>query len=195
VPTGTTTGPSGTLSKLGSAIDFSKVHWYEYQVTVSGTGEEPMTMDLREDFNVDYQGSKANKMSMSMEMKEDGSATSMDYVFYMDTSGNSLGGHYKIMLDGSVLMEADLPAGETSAGSSGLSTSSNPLTTEVDASLTSAGADTVAVGAGTFVCTKYTVSTKDGSGTVWISPTVPIPVKYETKDDGTNFVMELSGWG
>jgi hypothetical protein len=203
IPFGSTTEPtavpttgtaSTTLSTLGSAIDLSKLNWYEYRVAVNSTGEDPIKMTLREDFNVDYKGSKANKTSMTLG-DMDGSGTSMFYEFYVDGSGNSLGGHYKVMVNGNVMAEDDLPAGETSAGSTGFSTSSNPFVSESDASIKSTGAETVTVPAGTFACTKYTIETGDGSGTVWISSSAPIPVKYESKMTDTDFVMELTGWG
>jgi hypothetical protein len=98
-------------------------------------------------------------------------------------------------VDGSTLMESDLPAGETSAGDTGMSTSSNPFVSKPDASLKSAGTESVTVPAGTYVCTKYTIESGDGTGMVWVSSSVPVPVKYESKTTDTNFVMELNGWG
>jgi hypothetical protein len=163
-------------------------------MTVSGT-DTPTTMKMKQEFNVDYNGKTAEKTTMNSETKDGSDTTVMSMVYYSDKGGNSLGGHYKITVNGEVLMESDLMAGQTSAGTGSEATTSDPFETYNGASLTSAGADTVTVPAGTFACTKYTLAEADGSGTVWVSSQAPVPVKYQGKSGSETFSMELTGWG
>lgn len=190
-----TATPSGGLTTLGSAIDFNKLHWYEYQMTSTTPGAETSNMKMRFDYNVDYKGQNADKFSMNIETKQGDTTTTMVTESYTDKSGNSLGGHMKTMQGGQVIYEMDIPASSGSTGSSGTSTGTNPLSTNTGASLTGLGADTVTVPAGTFACTKYSWGGSGSTGTVWVAPNVPIPVKMESKSGDTTISMELTGWG
>jgi hypothetical protein len=184
-PAATTTTSGSSLTTLGSAVDLSKVHWYEYQMTGSGmTG----TTTMREDFGTTYNGQAADKTTMTVNGAEGASTI----VMYMDhTSHASLGGTMTTTVNGQPTTMA-IPA--SSSGTEG--TTSNPMDSNSNAALTSAGADSVTVPAGTYAATKYTVTETDGStGTVWIAPGVPIPVKYAGTSAGATVEMDLTGWG
>ncbi|HTX43805.1 MAG TPA: hypothetical protein VMC61_03690 [Methanocella sp.] len=188
------TAPSGGLTTLGSAIDFSKVHWYEYQMTsdISGTSS---TMKMRQDLNVDYSGKKANKVTLNMDAGSGASAMNEAITTYTDVStGATLGGHMKITSGGQVIMDKDIEAGAAPSTSPGTSTQ-NPLATYQGMSITNAGSESVTVPAGTYVATKYTWTSGGTTGTVWVAPSVPVPVKMSTSSSGTTMNMELTGWG
>jgi hypothetical protein len=152
-------------------------------------------MKMKQAFIVGYNGKTAEKTTMNSETKDGSDTTVMSMVYYSDKAGNSLGGHYKITVNGDVLMESDLMAGQNSAGTGTGVTPTDPFAGNDAASLTSMGTETVTVPAGTFACTKYTVTESDGSGTVWVSSKAPVPVKYEGKSSDGTYLMELTGWG
>ncbi len=193
-PGGATTAPgtvttapaAGGLTTLGSAIDYSKIHWFEYQMTTNAAaGGEATNMKMREDFNVDYQSAKANKVTMTMDTNSGGTAATTLITTYMDpTSGSSLGGHMTMSSGGQVLMDQDIPAGPAASTSPGTPSSQDPLQTYGGSTLTSAGAESVTVPAGTYAATKYTWTSADGSGTVWVAPSVPLPVKMTSNAAG-----------
>ena len=67
-----------------------------------------------------------------------------------------------------------------------------------EAQLVNKGPDTITVPAGTFACTKYSVTMNNGGGmateTFWSSPQVPVPVKFTSTDNGKTIAYELTGW-
>jgi len=193
-PAGTTT-PSGGLTTLGSAIDFNKVKWYEYKMTMSGAGAEGMTSNMKEEFNVDYQGTNADKMTETTEVKQGGSTMTTLIEIYSDhaNAGKTLGGHMQTKMDGNVISDTPI---QPSEGTSSTVTSNNLLGTNSGAPLMSAGPDSVSVPGYTGAATKYTwTSTGGGSGAVWVAPTVPVPVKMTGSAAGSTYMMELVGWG
>ncbi len=192
-PAATTTSSGSTLTTLGSAMDLSKVNWYEYQMTSTSAGT-PTTMKIREDFGVTYNGQKANKASITTDSTQAGTTTTTAIEMYMDPSNQaSLGGHMTTSSNGVVISQMDLPASSASIGSTN---SSNALVSNSGATLSSGVPDSVTVPAGTFAATKYTVANTDGStGTVWVAPNVPIPVKYTGSSSGATTEMVLTGWG
>jgi hypothetical protein len=190
-----TTAPAGGPTTLGAAIDFSKVHWFEYRMTMSGAGSQDMSQNLKMEYNVDYKGAKADKMTAAGEMKVEGGTMSTTTEMYMDHAQNSkvLGGHVTSRMDGKVVNDMDIPA---STGSTPTTGSINPLGTNTGATLTNAGPDTVSVPGYTGAATKYTWKTSDGNtGTAWIAPNVPLPVKMTGGSGSSTFTMELAGWG
>lgn len=192
-PAATTTSSGSTLTTLGSVMDLSKIGWFEYQMT-SNTAGTPTTMKLREDFGVTYNGQKANKATITTDMTQDGATTTTAMEIYMDPSNQaSLGGHMTTSQNGQVISQMDLPASNASSGSTG---SSNVLVSNTGATLTSGVPDSVTVPAGTYAATKYTMTNTDGStGTVWVAPNVPVPVKYTGSSSGTTTETDLTGWG
>jgi hypothetical protein len=186
--------PSGGLSTLGSAMDFSKIKWYEYQTISSTPGEQDTKMNMRMDYNVEYNGQAAEKVSMNMETRQDATITNMITEVYSDKSGNSLGGHMKTLQNGEVVFEMDIPASSGSSGS-GDSSGSNLIGKNSGAGLTNLGVETVTVPAGTYLCTKYTYGDAGNMGTVWVAANVPLPVKVQGKSGQSTVNMELVGWG
>ena len=65
------------------------------------------------------------------------------------------------------------------------------------AKIVNAGTETITVPAGTYTCTKYTVTDSDmeGTSTFWSSTQVPVPVKLSVTSEGTTMDMVLVGWG
>lgn len=186
-----TASPSG-LKTLGSAIDLSKIKWYEYVITISAPDVGSSHMKMRMDYGVTYNGKAADKCTISSDITQDGQTITTVTESYVDKAGNSLGGHIKAMQGGQVLYEMDIPA---SSGGSGTSTVENPLSTNTGAALTNVGQETVTVPAGTYACTKYAWSASGGSGTIWVSSGAPLPVKAESVVSGGTMTMELNGWG
>lgn len=64
-----------------------------------------------------------------------------------------------------------------------------------DAVLVNEGPETVTVPAGTFACTRYSVTQDGGSNTFWSSPQAPMPVKFTATVEGDTATYELTGWG
>lgn len=187
-PTQTTTG--GTT--LGSMIDFNKVRWYEYRIS-SDTEGTSTSMVMREDFNVDYQGKKANKVTLDMDMGA-GNST-MNVISYMDAStGATLGGHMKMTAGGQVIIDQDIEPGASPSATPGVSTE-NPLVSFEGTSVTKSGTESVTVPAGTYTATKYTWKKGSDTGNVWMAPNVPVPVKMAYSSSGSTMNMELTGWG
>ena len=172
-------------------IDFSKVHWYEYKMSTDSSGIKA-TMTMREDLNVDYQGGKANKITMNMDM---GSGSTMNMISYMDpSSGSTLGGHMTMTANGQILMDQDLQPGASPTATAGVSTS-NPLMSYEGTKVTKSGIEAVTVPAGTYTATKYTWDNGGATGTAWVAPNVPIPVKVAYSSSDTTVDMQLTGWG
>jgi len=191
-PSATTAASSG--STLGSIIDYSKVKWYEYQMT-STVGETPTTMKIREDFNVDYQGKTANKATINMDMNSSGSATNDVITSYMDaSSGATLGGHMTMTTNGQVVLDQDIGASASASTTPGMASTENPLTTFQGTTVTSSGTESVTVPAGTYMATKYTWTSGNTTGTAWVASGVPVPVKMTSSSSGATMDMELTGW-
>ncbi|HTX43806.1 MAG TPA: hypothetical protein VMC61_03695 [Methanocella sp.] len=206
IPTlpGATTGGGATIpavatrttggTTLGSMIDFNKVHWYEYQMS-SDMGGTPSTMKLREDFNVNYQGKNANKITLNMNVGSGDSTMNELITTYTDSStGATLGGHMQMTAGGQAIMDQDIQPGAAPSTAPGVSTQ-NPLLAFQGTSVTNSGSESVTVPAGTYVATKYTWTRNGDTGTVWAAPSVPVPVKMSYTSSGSTTSMELTGWG
>ncbi|HTY91854.1 MAG TPA: hypothetical protein VMC84_11825 [Methanocella sp.] len=192
--TPTTASNAASGSTLSSMIDFSKVNWYEYRMT-SDTGGTSTTSDLRWDYNIDYNGHKANKATMNMNMGTSDSATTEVITSYTDVaSGATLGGHIKMMTGSQVVLDQDIQPGASATTTPGASTE-NPLTTYQGTSVTKIGTESVTVPAGTYTATKYTWTSGSNTGNVWVAPNVPIPVKMSYSAASSTTDMELVGWG
>jgi predicted phage tail protein len=151
-------------------------------------------MTMREDFNVDYQGKKANKVTLNMDMGAGDSA--MNIISYMDAStGASLGGHMQMTAGGQVLMDQDIEPGASATATPGGVSTENPLLSFQGTSMANSGTESVTVPAGTYVATKYTWGSGGNTGTVWVAPNVPVPVKMSYASASSTTNMELTGWG
>ena len=198
VTTGATTAPSSGGSTLGSFTDMSKVHWYEYQMNSGeGTTGTSTSSKFRYDFGVDYNGVKANEVTMNMNMGSGDTATNMVISEYTDAStGATLGGHEKMTSGGVVALDQDIPAGQAAPSTAPGTTTENPLLTMGNMGMTKTGSESVTVPAGTYMADKYTYTDSGTTGTVWVSKDVPLPLKFVTTSNGaTSIDMELTGWG
>lgn len=193
-PSGTvspTTSPGGTLSTLGSAIDFNKVHWYEYQMNIPGMNS---TSKMKVENGVTYNGVKANKMTMNSESPMGGLNMGSYIEVYSDpATSKTLGGVMRILNNGQVISETQIEPSSSAPSNTG----SDPLAVNSDVKLTKVGIDPVTVPAGVYpAATKYTFSDKDGgSGSVWVDSSVPVPLKYEGGSGELRMSMVLTGWG
>jgi len=196
VATPTAAPSSGGASTLASVIDYSKVHWDEYQMTSTGSGTSS-TMDMREDYGVSYQGTTANEATVTMNNTEDGTVTTMVMNSYSNPStGAILGGHETMSTNGQVVMDTAIPSTAASATITPGESTQNPIQAYGGATLTNAGTESVTVPAGTFTATKYTWTSTDGTtGNVWIAKNVPIPVKMTSTVQGNTVAIVLTGWG
>lgn len=190
--TGQTSG--GVLGTLASAFDKSKVHWYEYQMTTSGGSSTGSTSKMRMDYGVDYNGVKADKVSINAETKA-GDTTMNTIITIYSSGGKTLGGEMQTLQNGQVLFSSTIQPSQGGA-STGSSSGSNPFATYSGASLTSAGTEPVTVPGYTGVATKYNLADTSGStGSVWVASGVPVPVKYQGGSGGQTVTLELTGWG
>jgi hypothetical protein len=151
---------------------------------------------MRQDYNVDYNGKMANKVTLNMNMGAGASASTTVMTSYSDPStGATLGGHMKMTAGGQTIIDKDIePSSAAPSAAPGVSTES-PLTSYQHTSITSAGTESVTVPAGTYVATKYTWGSGGNTGTVWVAPNVPVPVKMTSTSSGYTTNMELTGWG
>jgi hypothetical protein len=162
---------------------------------MSGTSAGvPTTADIREDFGVTYNSTKANEVTMTMNTTMAGTPTVTVINSYSDAiSGNSLGGHMTMTSGGQVIMDQTLPAGQASSASN--VTAQDPLVANSNAQLTNVGTESVTVPAGTYTATKYSWTNAEGTGDIWVAPNVPVPVKITGNSQGTTMEMDLTGWG
>lgn len=185
----TATPAAGNLT-LKTLVDYSNIRWYDYNVSAAIMGMQSIGEDMRVDFAVDYNGTKANRINTTTHMVLNNNTTTSASEIYMDPStGGILGGHIKMMIDGNVT-EQDMPAIPGSGQGS-----QDPLLVSGNNSLTSAGTESVTVPAGTYTATKYTWTDSGSTGTVWIAPNVPVPVKILYSMQGSAMEMDLTGWG
>ncbi|CAJ36525.1 hypothetical protein [Methanocella arvoryzae] len=170
-PTASATESPGLMDTLSSLYQMSKFTWYEYQYMI----------DMGE--------------GMTMKMK-----TKMEFLGQAaDPEDGVVGEHIRM-------------TSTTSIPGMGDQTTTNDFYTKPDsdssdadsddywsstAKIVNVGTETVTVPAGTFVCTKYSVTDSDMEGTsyFWSSPQAPLPVKYSTTVEGQTMDMELVGWG
>ncbi len=185
----TTTPTAGNLT-IKSLVDYSKLSWYDYNMSAVMMGTEAIGENIRTDFGVTYNGTKANRYNETMHMVFNNSTmTTVTELYTNPSTGDILGGHMKIMMDDNVT-EQDMPATKgTGQGSQ------DPILSLGNNSLTSAGSESVTVPAGTYTAAKYTWTDVTGTGTVWMAPNVPVPVKMLYSMQGTAMELDLNGWG
>ena len=185
----TATPAAGNLT-IKSLVNYSNLRWYDYNVSAIMMGMGTIGEDVRADFGVNYNGTKANRYNETAQMVFNNNTTTTASVIYMNPStGDTLGGHTKIMMNGNVT-ESDMPAMKNMGMGS-----QDPILSSGNNSLTSAGSESVTVPAGTYMAAKYTWKDATGTGTIWIAPNVPVPVKMLYSIQGIAMEMDLEGWG
>lgn len=195
--TGTATAlATGGPATLNSLVNFNKVNWFEYRITSNSTGQ-PIVMTMKNEFSVPYKTeSNAQHMNIHSESNTEQGLSVMDIDAYSTKDGKSLGGHMKMTLGSNVIMDQDLAADSSSTVNT--YTSQNPVigASQNTDTLTAAGTESVTVPAGTYNCNKY-VSTSAGNGEqVWISSSVPVPIKWAgVQNNQPEYTVELMGWG
>lgn len=183
-----TPGPGGLT--LRSLVDTSKVKWYDYNITTPIPGMPPIGEDMRVDYGVDYNGSKADKYRVAVNLTILNNTTNSVTEIYMNhTTDAVVGGHTKTTMNGNVT-EQDLPA-VSGSGQGG----QDPLLISGNSTLTSMGTESVTVPAGTYSASKYGWTNNGSTGYVWIAPGVPVPVKMEYSQQDVASSMSLVGWG
>lgn len=91
-------------------------------------------------------------------------------------------------------MDQDIQPSAAASTSPGASTE-NPLTSYSGSPVTNVGTESVTVPAGTYTATKYMFTSSGSTGTVWVAPNVPVPVKMSSTASGYTTDMVLTGWG
>ncbi len=197
--TGPVTPATGGFTTLKSAIDFTKVKWFEYKIT-SNTTAEPLVMTMKNELSVPYGGvsnAEHTVIRMDSDTPQGKSLIDMD-VYSNPADGKTLGGHMKMTAGGMTLFDQDVDAGSGKVNDQiGTYRSQNPVLTtgESTETLTYAGTETVKVPAGTFNCYKYLTRANDTDAQIWIDPSVPIPIKWVgVQKDKPVYTAELTGW-
>lgn len=208
-PTASPTTPGATATPLpaigstltvNSVLDLSNVHWYQYQIKPSGTTVDlgagfttaGATMTQRWDFNVNYNGQNADKITGTGNYPSNGgSGSTAEYVSHADHS-NILGGNMTVIKNNKVVYQGDLTPNMimlqsildlTNATYSGLHT------------VTYGGTESITVPAGTYPTTIYMYNGTFNL-TIYTDPSVPIPIKVNAvSPGGTVYDIELMGWG
>jgi hypothetical protein len=192
-PTATPTKQAGgVVDSVKSLFDRTKFNWFEYKYTTIADGKSTV-MNMKIEYAKEtYNGVPAKRSKMEMKMAEQDTITIVD-VYTAESDGRTLGGHMKMVVGGQTLFDQDIPAEQTGSYSGQDPT----YTTETgeDYKLPAGTVDTVTVPAGTFVCTKYSVDSKDAKQSWWVAPNVPLPVKFASESANMQMTGELVGWG
>jgi len=182
----TPANPASTASTLASLYQVGNFKWYEYNMTTSGG-----ILDAYYAYDIASYGSVSSARHLKHNMTIDDYTETYD--LYYD--GNKfLGGQRKYLLGIDTL-------GPYSWGGENLDNAIEMSRVGTKYAIRNEGQDTVTVRAGTFTCTKYTVSNGGlYTGTYWASAEVPVPIKIVlTNQDPSNIVIlntfELVGWG
>jgi len=185
---------------VNSMIDLSQVHWYQYQITPSGTTVDlgsgfttaGSTMTERWDFNVNYNGQNADEVSGEGNYPSNGdTGTTAEFLDHADHK-KILGGNMSVTKNGKVIYTGALTPNLIALHSLldlTNSTYSGPHT------VTYGGTETVTVPKGTYTTTKYMYAGAYNL-TVYVDPSVPVPIKVDAvSPSGTTYDVELMGWG
>ena len=188
-----------TLNKT-SMIDLTQVHWYEYTITPSGTVMDlgsgfttaGATMTERWDFNVNYNGQNADKVTGSGNYPSNGdTGNTIEFLNHTDHD-QILGGNLTVMKNGNAIYQGAItPKLHDIQSILDLTnrTYSGPHT------VTYGGTETVTVPLGTYNTTKYMYA-GDYNLTIYTDSSVPVPIKVEAvSTSGTIYTVELTGWG
>ena len=181
-------------------IDLTQVHWYEYKITPSGTAVDlgsgfttaGSTMTVRWDFNVNYNGQKADKVTGTGNYPSKGDTGATIELVNHTNHKQLLGGNMTVMKNGNVIYRGDITPNLLAIHSLldlTNSSYSGPQT------VTYEGTETVTVPLGTYTTTKYMYA-GEYNLTIYMDPAVPVPIKVEAVNTaGTIYKVELMGWG
>jgi hypothetical protein len=170
-PTAAATATPSLADTLGSLYQKSKFSWYEYQYTMDMGEGQSIVMKMKMEF-----------LGTGVDPKDGVSGEHMRSTTTMTMPGMS---------------PTTTVSDFYSKPDSGSSDSKSSDYSSSTAQLVNAGIETITVPAGTFTCTKYTVtdSGMEGTSTFWSSPQAPVPVKFSVTSEGTTMDMVLVGWG
>lgn len=199
-PTPTPVPAIGSTLNVTSMIDLTKVHWYDYQITPSGTPVDlgagvttaGSTMTERWDFNVDYNGQNADKMTGTGSYPSNSyTANTIELVNHTDHN-QILSGNITTMKSGQVIYRGSITT-NLHAIISLLDLTNSSYTGSH--TVTYEGTETITVPLGTYNTTKY-LYIGDYNLTTYTDPAVPVPIKIEAVNTaGSIYTVELTGWG
>jgi hypothetical protein len=199
-PTATPVPAIGSTVNVNSMIDLTQVHWYQYQVTPSGTTVDlgrgvtsaGSTMTERWDFNVNYYGQNADEVTGTGNYPSVND-TGATIAFINHTNHKQLlGGNMTVVKNGNVIYQGDITSNLLELNSLLDLTNSSYSGSHA---VTYEGTETVTVPMGKYTTTKY-LYTGDYNLTIYKDPAVPVPIKVEAvSPSGTIFDVELMGWG
>jgi hypothetical protein len=191
-PAGTTTPGGSSTGMLSSLYQAGKYTWYEYKMA-SSFGD----FNVKSEYSTASYGGVPNAKYLKYTMvMGKGTPQEMTTIYDLYYNGDTfLGGHMKMVSGGQTLSDQDIKAGDSTY--SKMDPGNSISSSGGNVALVNAGADTVTVPAGTYACTKYTVSSGDYRGAYWVAPNVPMPVKMVMTDSKGEVTgsMELVGWG
>ncbi len=200
-PTATPVPTIGDKIVINFMNDLQRVHWYEYQITPSGTPvvvNDPVTTEAsaiteRWDFNVDYQGKLADKATGTITYPGSGSDFTGICIAFLNHADHAqtLGGNLTAYENGNVLSRSDI------------TTKVINLLTLLDLTnstyagqhtVTYGGIETVSVPYGTYDTTKYLYN-GTLNFTVYMNQSVPIPIKVvAVSPEGTIYDVHLNNY-
>ena len=200
-PTVTPVPTIGDKQAVNFMKDLPRVHWYEYQITPSGTPimvNDPVTTESsaiteRWDFNVDYQGKLADKATGTITYPNSGSDFTGVCIAFFNHADHAqvLGGNVTAYENGGVLSRADMSIRVLDLLML-LDLTNSTYTGQH--TVTYGGLETVSVPYGTYNTTKYLYNSTLNF-TVYMNPSVPIPVKVEAVSPaGTIYDVQLKSY-
>jgi len=199
-PTATPVPAIGSTLNVINMLDLTPVHWYQYQITPTGTIVDlgsgvttaGSTMTERWDFNVNYNGQNADKVAGTGNYPSNGlTGTTIDLMNHSNHK-QLLGGNLTVMKNGNVIYQGDITPHLRELESLLDLTNS---TYSGSHTVTYGGTETVTVPLGTYTATKY-MYYGDYNLTIFVDPKVPVPVRVDAvSPSGTTYDVELMGWG
>lgn len=153
---------------LSSLYSLGQLHSFEYRTTMDVEGES-MVMNM-----------KTEMLGQGVDPKDGVTKDHMKITTTMDIPG--LGAQTSSM---DFYLDPEAEGSDDNSGADYMTS---------DAALVNVGVETITVPAGTFTCTKYTVTENGETTTFWASPQAPLPVKYEGTSEGSTVTTELVSW-
>jgi hypothetical protein len=193
-PTPVPTQDNPGLTTVGQLYNTGGLHSYEYRFTSITNGNTyviPAQVAYSDDT---YEGIAAEHVSMICDTPNAGSAAKIHSDTYFSKANNSaLGGHWKLVSEGEVIMEENMSASRVEEGKADMDVAkkgelygSSPLKYE--------GMETVTIDGRAYDCMKYTFNAEGVTHTMWYTREAPIPVKFWWIHDGFNDTYELLDW-
>ncbi len=203
----TVSGPTPTpLPEIGSTVtvnntlDFTKINWYKYQIIPTGTVKdlgygfttEGSTMTERWDFNVNYNGKNADKVTGTGNYPSNGgTGSTIEFLDHADHK-QVLGGNMTAIKNGDVIYQGAITS--TLLELQSLLDLNNSTYTGQH-TVIYGGTETVTVPSGTYTTIKYLYNGAYNL-TIYQDPGVQVPIKVNAVGPyGTIYDIELMGWG